>query len=69
MEHNVNVKSNLFIAHLNPVICSRQYVILEQLEMLCYCLQLAVDNYSHIVLCQQNEKNIGREKKSKLQLE
>ena len=26
MKHNVNVKSTLFIAHLNPVICSRQYM-------------------------------------------
>ena len=37
--------------------------------MLYYCHQLNVDNYSHIVLCQQNEKYIAREYKSLIQLE
>ena len=31
-------------------------VMFEQLEILCYCLQLTVDNYGHIVLCQKNVK-------------
>ena len=67
MEHNVNAKS--FHCTFKSCYTAVDNVIIELLEMLCYCLQLAVDNCSHIVLCQQNEKYIGREKKSKLQLE
>ena len=67
MEHNGNVKS--FHCTFECCYTAVDNVILEQQEVLSYCLQLTVDNYSHIVLCQQNEKYIGREKKSKLQME